>query len=86
MIVIDVLLAFDRARVLSPCNADILLFLENMAKLTKKYIIKYFDLPLMLRGALQPRQISVLTVNFISPPTVGVIIEIARVCSPAKTI
>ena len=31
------------------------------------------------KGVLQPRQVVVLTVNFISPPTVGVAIWMVRV-------
>lgn len=34
------------------------------------------------RGVLHPKQVAVFTANFISPPTVGVAIWIARVWSP----
>jgi len=36
-----------------------------------------------LSGVLQLRQVTVLTANFIKPPTVGVAMEIVLVWSPA---
>jgi hypothetical protein len=33
-------------------------------------------------AVLQPRHVTVFTANFMSPPTVGVAIEMARVCPP----
>jgi len=36
-----------------------------------------------LSGVLHPRQVTVLTANFMRPPTVGATIETVRVWSPA---
>lgn len=45
------------------------------------------DAPLLavFNGVLHPKHVTVLTANFISPPIVGVAIEIVRVCSPERS-
>ena len=73
-------LAFDTTRrgvVDNCCRQPHLWYLRGMAN--KMGVRLLLRLLFGVRGVLHPRQVAVFTVNFISPPTVGVAIWIDRV-------